>query len=75
MRVSVITRPTSSSRRRRSERRAAAEAMSAAPHPVERCPVDLPQDRATYACACGYVFAAAVCTSVACPHCGDAQAW
>ena len=34
-----------------------------------------PLDRASYTCACGYVFAAAVTTTVACPHCGDAQAW
>jgi hypothetical protein len=32
-------------------------------------------DRTTYSCGCGYVFQAAVLTSVACPHCGDAQAW
>jgi rubrerythrin len=37
--------------------------------------LDVPQDRATYACRCGYVFEAAVSTSVGCPHCGDAQAW
>jgi hypothetical protein len=36
---------------------------------------DPPQDEATYRCGCGYVFAAAVSTSVACPYCGDAQAW
>jgi hypothetical protein len=32
-------------------------------------------DRTTYNCGCGFVFQAAVLTSVACPHCGDAQAW
>jgi hypothetical protein len=32
-------------------------------------------DRTTYSCGCGFVFQAAVSTSVACPHCGDAQAW
>lgn len=37
--------------------------------------LDLPQDQATYACRCGYVFEAAVSTSVGCPHCGDSQAW
>jgi len=37
--------------------------------------LDAPQDQATYACRCGYVFEAAVSTSVGCPHCGDAQAW
>jgi len=34
-----------------------------------------PQDRALYACSCGYVFSQEVSTSVACPHCGDTQAW
>ncbi|HEY2767496.1 MAG TPA: hypothetical protein VGI76_04525 [Solirubrobacteraceae bacterium] len=34
-----------------------------------------PLDQATYTCGCGCIFAAAVTTSVACPHCGDAQAW
>jgi hypothetical protein len=34
-----------------------------------------PTDTAQYTCACGYVFRAAVSTSVACPHCGAGQAW
>jgi hypothetical protein len=34
-----------------------------------------PQDHALYSCPCGYVFKAAVTTSVACPHCGAEQAW
>lgn len=34
-----------------------------------------PQDRALYSCGCGFVFAQEVSTSVACPHCGDTQAW
>lgn len=34
-----------------------------------------PLDEATYTCHCGCMFAAAVTTSVACPHCGGAQAW
>jgi rubrerythrin len=34
-----------------------------------------PDDRAQYTCTCGYVFEADVSTSVACPHCGAAQAW
>ena len=34
-----------------------------------------PIDRACYSCTCGYVFDAAVSTSVACPHCGTGQAW
>lgn len=34
-----------------------------------------PQDQALYTCSCGFVFHAAVSTSVGCPHCGDTQAW
>ncbi len=34
-----------------------------------------PTDLACYACQCGYVFAAAVSTTVECPHCGTPQAW
>lgn len=34
-----------------------------------------PNDQASYACECGYVFAAPVSTSVCCPHCGCPQAW
>jgi hypothetical protein len=34
-----------------------------------------PQDEALYTCSCGFVFHAAVSTSVGCPHCGDTQAW
>lgn len=36
---------------------------------------DGPEDRALYHCHCGFVFQAAVSTSVGCPHCGSAQAW
>jgi hypothetical protein len=34
-----------------------------------------PEDTARYHCHCGFVFDAAVSASVACPHCGGAQAW
>jgi hypothetical protein len=34
-----------------------------------------PVDQASYACPCGYLFSAAVSTTVACPHCGTDQAW
>lgn len=34
-----------------------------------------PDDRAHYTCSCGFAFDAAVSTTVACPHCGTAQAW
>jgi hypothetical protein len=52
----------------------AATCRAAAPAP-RRPRADPPQDCATYTCQCGFVFAATVSTSVACPHCGDAQAW
>jgi hypothetical protein len=34
-----------------------------------------PLDEASYICQCGYLFAAPVSTTVACPHCGTHQAW
>ena len=34
-----------------------------------------PVDLASYICCCGYLFSAAVSTTVACPHCGADQAW
>jgi hypothetical protein len=34
-----------------------------------------PIDRASYACACGYLFSASVSTTVMCPHCGADQSW
>lgn len=34
-----------------------------------------PTDEACYTCACGYVFSAAVSTTVTCPHCSSEQAW
>jgi hypothetical protein len=33
------------------------------------------EDAALYNCECGYIFKAAVTTSVGCPHCGCSQAW
>jgi rubrerythrin len=51
--------------------------------PVSACDPDAervreaggPIDRASYACACGYLFSASVSTTVTCPHCGADQAW
>ena len=69
---------------RRARRRPARHA-SATPEP--QCPrhrdLDVervreaggPIDRASYSCACGYLFSASVSTSVTCPHCGADQAW
>jgi hypothetical protein len=34
-----------------------------------------PLDNAVYTCGCGYLFSAAVSTTVVCPHCGCDQAW
>jgi rubrerythrin len=34
-----------------------------------------PIDNAAYSCQCGYIFSAAVSTTVSCPHCGTDQAW
>jgi hypothetical protein len=34
-----------------------------------------PEDRALYRCECGHAFQAAVSTTVACPGCGQTQAW
>jgi hypothetical protein len=34
-----------------------------------------PLDNAVYTCGCGYLFSAAVSTTVVCPHCGCNQAW
>ena len=34
-----------------------------------------PNDRAQYACGCGYVWEDDVSASVQCPNCGAAQAW
>ena len=34
-----------------------------------------PHDRACYSCGCGYLFEAAVSTSVQCPNCQTEQAW
>ena len=34
-----------------------------------------PIDTALYTCCCGYLFSAAVSTTVSCPHCGTGQAW
>jgi len=68
---------------------AAAEAPAAGEIPLRRKndapPVDIdserarefggPVDQAQYTCGCGFVFDAAVSTTVACPHCGCGQAW
>jgi hypothetical protein len=58
---------------RRGVRRAPSQAQAqAAPRRRDQGPL---QDRALYNCHCGFIFEAAVSTSVGCPHCGDGQAW
>jgi hypothetical protein len=61
-------------------RRVVAKPTTPAPQPrdiaVERVrAAGGPLDQASYACECGYLFAAPVSTTVACPHCGTPQAW
>jgi hypothetical protein len=66
-------------RRRSSLRRASiltrAARHAAAPARERNQRANVSQDAATYACECGYIFTAAVTTSVGCPHCGTDQAW
>jgi hypothetical protein len=84
--MTVLTsskRTHAKSRRRRFS--AAAGPAAAAPAPAPPAPpAPLPRrrrelgpqaDRALYTCSCGFVFHAAVSTSVGCPHCGGTQAW
>ncbi|MBE2319971.1 hypothetical protein DVA67_028660 [Solirubrobacter sp. CPCC 204708] len=58
---------------RRRSRKRAKTATSPGRERNQRANVN--QDAALYSCSCGYVFKAAVTTSVGCPHCGSAQAW
>jgi rubrerythrin len=48
---------------------------AAAPARERNKRANISQDAALYSCECGYVFTAAVTTSVGCPHCGTNQAW
>jgi hypothetical protein len=79
MMKNVIARPTSMTRRRRRRDRQTLPEPRRSAEPELRVSDqrggDRPQDEATYRCGCGYVFTAAVSTSVGCPYCGDAQAW
>ncbi len=52
-----------------------AESPAAARERDRERTADRIDDTALYHCHCGYVFHAAVSTSVGCPHCGSAQAW
>ena len=67
-----LTRPLPRPRRR-AERGPARRTATPARERNKRA--NISQDAATYSCACGYVFKAAVTTSVGCPNCGTSQAW
>ena len=71
-RITFLTERPARGKRRRVVRRAAA----ATPTPTrDQARVGPPQDRATYNCACGFIFQADVTTSIGCPHCGSELAW
>jgi hypothetical protein len=72
-----LARPLTLPQRRPRRLRAAASRPPAAVSPARERDqrANCSQDAATYACGCGYVFTAAVSTSVDCPHCGADQAW
>jgi hypothetical protein len=68
-----MTRPLTRSRRR--TRSGTGRAQAPTPGRERNKRANVSQDAALYNCPCGYVFKAAVTTSVGCPHCGSAQAW
>jgi len=72
MHLAALTMNRRSTRTRRPARRAR-HAAAGARERNQRA--NISQDAATYSCGCGYVFKAAVTTSVGCPHCGTDQAW
>ena len=69
----TLNRRTSRSRRPAILTRRARHAAAGARERNQRA--NISQDAALYSCECGYVFKAAVTTSVGCPHCGTDQAW
>jgi hypothetical protein len=80
--MTVRTRPHRLRTRPRSGRRAARREASVEPGLVQPTAPQAreraaggPQDLAAYCCSCGYVFEAAVSTTVGCPQCGGTQAW
>jgi len=61
---------------RQAERPSPAPALGGCDPDVERARrAGGPIDEAVYTCGCGYLFSAAVSTTVSCPHCGTDQAW
>jgi rubrerythrin len=74
----MLTRTThqhEAGRRERRHNRTSARAAAAAGGEARTRAAGGPQDHAYYACHCGFVFAGAVSTHVACPQCGTDQAW
>jgi len=70
-----ITRPRTIPGRRGIRRSGARSQATPTPGRERNKRANVSQDAALYSCSCGYVFKAAVTTSVGCPHCGSAQAW
>ena len=66
-----ITSPLTFHRRRSPKR----GAFKLSPGRERNKRANVSQDAALYSCECGYIFKAAVTTSVGCPHCGCQQAW
>ncbi len=77
--MTVRTRPQPRRSRprigRRAAKRASAEGVQQPSPQARERDAGGPQDLAAYRCSCGYVFEAAVSTTVGCPHCGGTQAW
>lgn len=70
-----LTRPITLSSRRSRTRRSSHIRIAVASARARNQRANISEDAALYACGCGYVFKAAVTTSVGCPHCGTDQAW
>jgi hypothetical protein len=70
-----VARVTAESQAQQPEAGTGAPAASAVVPQLRERRAGGPEDTARYHCHCGFVFEAAVSASVACPHCGGAQAW
>jgi hypothetical protein len=70
-----LSRPLTLSLRLSSRRPSARLRGTVAPVRERNKRANVSEDKALYNCSCGFVFKAAVTTSVGCPHCGTAQAW
>jgi hypothetical protein len=70
-----LSRPLTLTRRRPTRRASALARRAPAPSRERNQRANISQDAALYSCPCGYVFKAAVATSVDCPHCGTDLAW